>query len=203
MKRIGIVTALSLLLSLCATVAMADTLQNRFGVTGRFGFLVPADSETVAPTFNLSTDIGFVGGGGLIYGVHKNVAIELDVTHTDFDANFAGADVGNFETTNVGIGAQYRFNDPFPHLTPFLGAGLDILINDFTAVDGTATDVDTVVGMHIKAGVDYFIMKQLALTTELKGVIAPDADISFAGLKVGNYDPTSFSMTFGARFFFN
>ena len=121
MKGIGIVTALSLLLSLCATVAMADTLQNRFGVTGRFGFLVPADSETVDPTFNLSTDIGFVGGGGLIYGVHKNVAIELDVTHTDFDANFAGADVGNFETINVGIGAQYRFNDPFPHLTPFIG----------------------------------------------------------------------------------
>jgi outer membrane protein len=202
MKNIGIVTTLALLLCACTSVAMADTIQHRFGVTGRFGFLVPADSETVGPTVNLATDVGFVGGGGLIYGVHKNVAIELDVTHTDFDATLVGVNAGNFETINVGIGAQYRFNDPLPRLTPFLGAGLDILMNDFT-VEGIGTDVDTVVGVHLKAGVDYFVMKQLALTTELKGVIAPTADIRFAGEKIGNYDPMSFSMTFGARFFFN
>jgi outer membrane protein len=64
--------------------------------------------------------------------------------------------------------------------------------------------VDTVVGAHISGGVDYFVMKQLALTTEIKGVLAPNADIIEPGFgKVGNYDPVSFSMTFGARFFFN
>jgi outer membrane protein len=55
----------------------------------------------------------------------------------------------------------------------------------------------------MKGGVDYFLMKQLALTSEIKGVIAPNADIKFGGGKVGEFDPDSFSMTFGARYFFN
>jgi outer membrane protein len=46
-------------------------------------------------------------------------------------------------------------------------------------------------------------MKQLALTAELKGLLAPDADIDVNSVKVGNYDPTSLSMTFGVRYFFN
>jgi outer membrane protein len=51
--------------------------------------------------------------------------------------------------------------------------------------------------------VDYFLLRQLALTSEIKGVIAPNADIKSGGGKVGEFDPDSFSMTFGVRYFFN
>jgi outer membrane protein len=64
-------------------------------------------------------------------------------------------------------------------------------------------DVDTVVGVHLAGGVDYFLMKQLAFTSQLKAVIAPDADITASGAKIGNFDPMSISMTFGVRYFFN
>ena len=57
MKRIGIVTALSLLLSLCATVAMADTLQNRFGVTGRFGFLGRAEPSPATALVHFNSGV--------------------------------------------------------------------------------------------------------------------------------------------------
>ena len=46
-------------------------------------------------------------------------------------------------------------------------------------------------------------MKHLAITGEMKLVIAPSTDIMFNGGKVGNFDPSSFNMTFGLRYFIN
>jgi outer membrane protein len=205
MKRYFILycSIISLILT-AGTAIAADSIQGRVGVTGRIGFLVPADSELFLNPSNLSTDVGFIGGGGFIYGINKNIAAELDITHTGFDANRAGFKAGNFATTNISLGGQYRFVDiPVQKLVPYVGAGLDILLNNFSFASGTNADVDTVVGGHVSGGADYFLMRQLALTAELKGLLAPDADIDFRGAKVGNYDPTSLSMTFGVRYFFN
>jgi len=204
MKKSIIFYCMVVSLVLTAGVAMADGIQGRLGVTGRIGFLVPSDSEAFAVPSNLNTDVGFVGGGGFIYGINKNIALELDITHSEFGADRVGSKEGDFATTNFSLGAQYRFVDSsVKKLVPYVGAGLDILLNDFTFADGDKANVDTVPAVHVCGGVDYFILKQLALTTELKGVLAPDADIKFAGDKVGNYDPTSLSMTFGVRYFFN
>jgi outer membrane protein len=204
MKKSFILYCAVLSLVLTAGTAMAaDSIQGKIGVTGRIGFLVPSDSEAFAYPSNLDTDVGFVGGGGFIYGINKNFAVELDITHTGFDANRDGR-AGDFNTTNVSLGAQYRFVDiPVKKLVPYVGAGLDILFNDFNSANGAGTDVDTVAGAHVSGGVDYFLLKQLALTAELKGVLAPNADINVRGEKVGNYDPTNLSMTFGVRYFFN
>ncbi len=193
----------SLLLTSGGAMA-ADSINGRLGVTGRIGFLVPTDSELFDRPSNLDTDVGFVGGGGIIYGINKNVAVELDVTHTSFDANQGSFGVGSFNTTNISLGGQYRFVDiPVQKLVPYVGAGLDILVNNFDFSAGGSADVDTVAGGHVSGGVDYFILKQVALNAELKGVLAPNADIKLRGEKIGNYDPTNLSMTFGVRYFFN
>lgn len=183
-------------------VSAAD-IKGRLGVTGRLGFLVPADSERPPGGDTIKSDAGFIGGGGLIYGIDRNVAVELDVTHTEFDSDLHDGRFGDFETDNVSVGLQYRFTLQKEKLVPFVGAGVDFLINDFTDADGTRHDVDTVIGMHLKGGIDYFINPNVALTAELKGILSPDADIETSrGTKVGNFDPSSFSMTFGARYFF-
>ena len=145
----------------------------------------------------MSTDSGIIGGGGLIYGLTNDVALELDITHAAYGSN-PGVDFG---TTNISLGAQYRFIDlPQRHLVPFAGGGLDILVNDVN----NGLGADTVAGVHVKGGVDYFITRELAATAEMKGVLAPDADIHDAtGRKVGNFDPMSISVTFGVRYFFN
>ncbi|HEX8960278.1 MAG TPA: outer membrane beta-barrel protein [Geobacteraceae bacterium] len=202
------------LLAFCATVLLAlaagnalaaDSIKGRLGVTGRIGFSVPADSDING--FTVSTDTGFIGGGGFIYGITDNIAAELDVTHATYGTStlVAPAPFGNsdFDTTNVSLGVQYRFlNVPVRRLVPYVGAGLDILVND--ASTGGGIDADTVVGVHLSGGVDYFFLRQLAFTAEMKGVLAPNADIhNAAGQKIGNYDPDSFSMTFGVRYFFN
>jgi len=191
-------------MSLTAGTALAaDSIEGKLGVTGRLGFLVPSDSEAFATPSNLDTNIGFIGGGGLIYGVNNNLALEFDITHSGFDADRAGFSAGDFGTTNISVGAQYRFvNLGIRRLVPYVGAGLDILINDFNSDTGVNADVDTVAGAHVSGGVDYFLTNQFALTAEVKGLLAPDADINSGGTKVGNYDPTSLSTTFGVRYFF-
>ena len=199
MTRKLVVICVASLLTLAAGTAMAaDSIQGRLGVTGKIGFIVPADSEFVGTGIVISSnsDVGFIGGGGLIYGITDNIAGEFDITHASFGSG-GGAD---FDTTDISLGVQYRFlNLPVKRLVPYAGGGLDILINGAN----NGLDVDSTVGVHLKAGADYFLQRQIALTSEIKGIIAPDTDIKFAGVKVGNFDPSSFSMTFGVRYFFN
>ena len=196
-----IVFCMAVIVSLGAGSAMADdSINGRLGVSGRIGFIVPADSEAVSTGVLIGrghTDVGFVGGGGFIYGVTDRIAAEFDITHSGF-----GTDgLADFDTTDISMGVQYRFlNIPVRHLVPYVGGGLDILINGAN----NGLNVDTVVGVNAKAGVDYFVMRNFALTSELKGVLAPNADINRPGSgKIGDFDPDSFTMTFGVRYFFN
>ncbi|NVN91215.1 MAG: outer membrane beta-barrel protein [Desulfuromonadales bacterium] len=192
MKKLIVLACAAATLSLASGNAHADSIKGRVGVTGKIGFLVPSDGD-IGPYKN-KTDVGFIGGGGIIYGIDDHFAAEIDVTRSEFDSDFAA-----FGVTNVTLGAQYRFALSQPKLVPYVGAGLDILISD--ADHGLS--VNTMVGAHASAGIDYFIMKQLALTAEAKLVVAPDTDIKGLTGKVGNFDPTAVSTTFGVRFFFN
>lgn len=193
MKKHLLFLILIALFTLAAGAASAESIKGRVGVTGRLGFIVPADSDIGG--VNTSTDVGLIGGGGLIYGLTNDIALELDITHAAY-GSAAGVD---FDTTNISLGGQYRFTHlPQPHLVPYVGAGLDILLNDVS--DGA--NADTVAGVHVSGGADYFLTRDLAATAELKGVIAPNADINYGGSKVGNFDPMNLSMTFGVRYFF-
>ena len=191
MKKLLVLVCATAALSLAAGNATADSIKGKIGLTGKLGLVAPSNGD-IGPNKN-ETDVGFIGGGGLIYGIDNHFAAELDITHSAF-----GSDYGDFGVTNVSLGAQYRFLLD-PKLVPYVGTGLDILFSD--ADHGR--DIDTTAGVHFSGGVDYFLMKQVALTAEAKIVVAPDADIHDSSGKVGNFDPTSFSTTLGVRYFFN
>ena len=59
---------------------MAETINCRLGLTGKFGAIVPLKDSSISGT-TFETDTGFTGGGGLIYGIGDSLAAELDVTH--------------------------------------------------------------------------------------------------------------------------
>jgi outer membrane protein len=196
MRKFIAVACLATIVALASGTAMADGINGRLGVTGKLGFIAPSDNRS--DFLHNSTDAGFIGGGGLIYGIDDHIAAELDVTRASF-----GSETGDFGLTDISLGAQYRFT-PRRQLVPFVGAGLDILPADYTPYDGSTRNVDTTVGFHVKGGVDYFILRQLALTGEAKIVVAPDTDITNdSGDRKGTFDPTNFSTTFGVRYFFN
>ena len=199
MKKLLVVAVVALMLTLVGGGAYAESIENRIGVTGRMGFIIPADSDFA--DYQIDMDAGFIGGGGVIYGLDRNIALEFDVTHTWFDGERpSGFDMGEFSTTNLSFGAQYRFIVAEPSLTPYAGAGLDILLNDHSR-----WNVDDVLGVHVSGGIDYFLSREIALNAEVKAVVAPDADMDgvLDGVNHGgNYDPSSISGTFGIRFFF-
>ena len=197
MKKLIAFACLAATICLATGTALADNIKGRLGVTGKIGFLETSDGDL--GDRRIKPDIGFIGGGGLIYGVTDNIAAEFDFTRSEFGSDFPqSGKAGDFGITTLALGAQYRFNVTHTKLVPYAGAGLDVLLNEYDL-----GEVDDMVGIHFNGGIDYFIMKQLALNVDVRGIWAPEADIKNAGVKVGNYDPSSFATTFGARFFFN
>ncbi|HJV34925.1 outer membrane beta-barrel protein [Geomonas sp.] len=196
MKKHIIVLCLAAAAVLAAGTANADSISGKIGVTGKIGLNIPADNDS--DFFHNDTDVGLVGGGGVIYGIDHNWAAKAEVTRASF-----GSETGDFGVTDISFGAQYRFT-PQNRLVPFAGAGFDILINDYYPNFNASRNVDTTLGAHLSGGVDYFLQRQLALTAELKGVLAPNVDITDRfGNHVGNFDPSSLSATVGVRYFFN
>jgi outer membrane protein len=197
MRKFLLLTACAALTAILAGNAAADELRGRVAVTARIGVTNPANNEKNIPEGRLvvSTDAGVIGGGGFLFGVDDNIAIELDVTRSSYHTSR----FGTAGVTNLSVGAQYRFPER-QRLIPYGGAGVDVLISD---LDDNYTN--TVVGMHLAAGLDYMLMRQIALNAEIKGVEAFSADVkSFnGGDKVGKFDPSNVAFTVGARFYFN
>lgn len=203
MKKLLVLVCLAASVSLSIGTAMADSIKGRVGVTGKIGLLVPSTSDFEDRA--IRPDVGFVGGGGLLFGIDDNFAAEIDVTRTEFGSDFPrSGNAGDFGVTDISLGAQYRFQVTHKQLVPYIGAGFDLLLNDYSDQNGRVHDVDTTVGVHISGGVDYFFLKQVALMTEVKALAALDTDIKdSSGVTRGNFDPTNISGVVGLRFFFN
>jgi outer membrane protein len=197
MQRFILLAACAVLTAFLAGNAAANDLQGRLAVTGRLGVINPANGERDLPgvgTLVVSTDAGFIGGGGFIFGVDENIAAELDITHSTYHTG----GFGQANVTNLSIGAQYRLPES-RRLIPYCGAGIDVLINNFNNFSSNTT-----LGLHLNSGLDYMLQRQIALNAEIKGVEAFNADVKdFTGAKVGNFDPSNVSFTMGVRVFFN
>ena len=182
--------------------ASAQELRGRLAVTGKLGAEIPAQGEENNPAGKLivDTDTGFIGGGGLLYGVDDSLALELEITrafiHTSTHLGWGTADV-----KDLSMGVEYRFPES-QRIVPYGAAGADVVITDLDSSNVSA--VDTVFGAHLGVGLDYILTRSFSLTGELRGVEAFNADVkSLTGSKLGEYDPSNVSITVGARFFFN
>jgi outer membrane protein len=198
MKKHVVTLTVVMLMALSANLASAENLAGRLGATARIGFTVPADSDwqIAGP---LSSDTGVIFGAGLMYGITRNLAAEVDFTHSIYDMRFDRfSKDGTASVSNFSFGALWRFASDRPY-TPYLGGGLSVLVNDYTD-----TDVDTTLGVNFKGGIDYFLNPRLALNAELKWVLSPSADMHYRpAVDQGSFDPSSLSGLFGVRYFFN
>lgn len=193
-KSLLLSTGALLLAAALSGNAGAEELRGRLAVSGKIGITNPAESEldSAAGRLVVSSDAGFIGELGLMFGVDENVAVEMAVSRSSYDtSHFGEADV-----TDISMGALYRFPER-QRLVPYLGAGLDVLVND---VGNRYTE--TTVGAHLSAGVDVLMNRQMALNLEIKGVESFSADVDLDG-RDGDFDPSHVSVTVGARFFFN
>jgi len=185
-------------LTLAPSIAMADTIANRLGFTGRVGFGVPVKDDFINGTSETMT--GFAAGGGLIYGFKDCLAAELDVTYfPKLDVKNGGVKSYEAKFTDIGIGLQYRIT-PKSQVVPFVGAGADFIKGRLKHVGGNSYDLDWTYGGHINAGLDWFLTKGIALAADFRAVRAVSGDILSGSTKVSEYDPFFLQGTFGARF---
>lgn len=188
---------LSLLLT---TTAFADTIDNRFGFTGRFGFAMPEKLDD-AEFINSTTDAedGVAWNGGFIYGFTDNIAGELEISYLpQLDVELKGVKAYEAKLYDYAIGLQYRFM-PKERVVPYLGAGIDLIKGDLKHVNGNKYDLESTWGGHINAGVDWFLTKGIALTADLRGTAAVSGDIERGDTKVNEYDPFWIQGTVGVR----
>jgi outer membrane protein len=197
MKKIIAAVVVVLMAALNANNAAAENLTNKLAISGRIGFTVPSDSEWQI-NGPITGDTGLTFGVGLLYGVSRNLAAELEYTHSQYDLRYDRfTKDGTANVDDVSIGLQMRF--PSRQVTPYLGAGVSILFNDYTD-----SDVNNTVGFNLKGGMDFFVTPQLALNGELRMVLSPKADMNYRPVyDRGSFDPSSFFGLFGIRYFFN
>ncbi|WP_224962138.1 porin family protein [Geomonas subterranea] len=193
MRVISITLVLLLLL---ISNALAESIQGRIGLTGKVGFLMPVQDDFITGVDDTNT--GLAAGGGVIYGIGKNVAAELDITHAPtLNVQAAGGKVGEATLTDISLGLQYRFTLEQP-LVPYLGAGVDFIKGKFKNLGDRRYGLEWTTGGHVSAGIDYFATRGIALTAELKGIFAPAGNIKTTPQE---YNPNSFVGTVGIRLF--
>lgn len=182
------------------TTALADTIANRFGFTGRVGFAIPesvGDAEFI--NGNTDTKSGVAWNLGCIYGFNDNLASELEVSILPkLNVDSGGIKAYEAKLTDIAIGLQYRFT-PKSQLVPYIGAGVDAMKGSMTHVNGNNYDLDWTYGGHIKVGLDWFLTRGIALTADLRGVVATSGDINKGSTKVTEYDPLWVQGTIGLR----
>ncbi len=196
MKKLIVTCAVVSLTALTADFAAAENLTDKLAGSVRLGFTLPADGawEIAGP---IASDSGVIFGVGLLYGISRNLAAEVDVTHSTYDLRYDRFNKdGTATVNNLSFGIQWRV--PSRYVTPYVGGGLSILFNDYTD-----SNVENTVGVNFKGGVDYFINPQVALNAEAKVVLSPSADMNYRPVSDrGSFDPSSFSGLFGIRYFF-
>ena len=184
-------------LTLISGTAFAASLEGRLGINGKVGALVPLQDDFISSTSDAKT--GIATGGGLIFGLSRNFAAEIDVTHTPgLDVEIANLKTYEASFTDVALGIQYRIASE-NRLVPFFGAGVDFIKGNLEHVSGARYDLNWTVGGHVNAGLDYFITNGIAFTAEVRGVAADKGDVERGNTNVGKYDPMSFIGTIGIR----
>jgi len=197
--RRAIFFSATLAILMAAGTALAAGIDGRFGITGKAGALVPLQDSFISSTSG--ADPGFAAGGGFIFGFCKGLAAELDVTRLmKSNVNSSGNKVFEAALTDVALGLQYRFA-PDNRLVPFVGGGADFIKGQLKSTAGLDYDLDWTVGGHVNLGLDYFVTRGIAFTTDIRGLFASDGDVNRSGTKVGKYDPMSFIGTVGIRLF--
>lgn len=191
-------------LLLTTGTAFADSIGGRFGITGKVGVSAPLRDRFISSstvTGDSEAKPSFAGGGGIIYGIGRNVAVEVEAMRVpNMDVEIGGVKAYEASFTDLSIGLQYRFM-PDRRLVPMIGAGADFIKGELTATTGAGYSMDWTVGGHAGAGLDFFITRGIVFTADVRGIYTVRGDIKAGDTKVGRYDPLSVLGTLGFRLF--
>jgi outer membrane protein len=224
MKKTFLLACIALLLF--SNIAMAESIAGKFGVTVRGGIgeyfnndfkdaIAGAniDGDTVSST-TIKGGVGWTLGTGFMYGITDNLAVDFDIIYSQFETTWTLATLGDrtfgkAKTFDFSFGAQWRFR-PKKSFVPYIGAGLDVMINNFDyyyAGAGESIELDNTYGGHLTLGADYFLTPNIALNAEFRYLCSTSGDMTrkYPGegdVVIGSFSPSNVYGVAGIRFFF-
>lgn len=194
-----LIIAATLMLTITATAAMADSVANRLGASVRLGAMVPLNNDFIKDAN--STTPSFAVGGGLMYSFGDLLAAEVEVMQMPkLDVKSGGIKSYEASITDVAMGVQFRFLTK-NSIVPYLALGPDLITADLKHVNGAGYSLDWTYGGHAAIGADWFVTPGIAMNLDLKGVYAADGDVLSGGSVVSKYRPQWFQSTVGLRMF--
>lgn len=195
--RTSILSVVACAVALFASTAMADTIANRFGFTGRLGAAFPLENDFINGTTD--TKAGFASQLGVIYGFGDHLAMDVEFSYLPkLDVHLGGVKAYEATINDFSIGLQYRIA-PKNTVVPYIGVGADFIKGGLKHLNGTGYSLDWTYGGHANVGFDWFLTRGVALNADLRGTVAASGDVMSGSTNVGDYDPAWLQATFGVR----
>jgi opacity protein-like surface antigen len=200
----------------CATFALGLTHASGAGaqdadrirgyVHARVGGAFFPDKNLIGDVEMSTSQVGF--GASLGVNLTRYIGVEVAVDGTETDVSFRGE--GKFgEYAMWSVIPQLRVRYPLlgGSLVPYAIGGVGVAWTEFSDRTPLAEFIsirakDTAVVGSIGAGIDYFVMSNVALGVETKYLIYGGQEFTIEGRESGKVHPNPLFVTFGIRVLF-
>ena len=160
---------------------------------------------TQSLTTNSSTDVGSLVNFQGMYSLNKwlLVGMMLEWERHSMSAEGSGTDFGHQDTVSVLPTVEVR-PVKFGPVIPYANMSFGVNVNSFgesSEIGGTTISPSNNFAWRLGWGADYMLMKQFALNTEM-AYKRNDGHATIDGVRVNDWNASSFGFLFGAKMFF-
>jgi len=213
-KRIGGLFLIILALFFTATSAIAQELKGKLGVGVRGGPSVLTQNAASISGMAVEGNVGPIVSGSILYGLSDALLVGIDVEWGTQTLDISGSDIG--DSTTYSIMTFIEDHAGTKPLSPYILFGLGANINalDLNSTFNAAckqtfggscnAKLDTTLAFKVAGGIDYFVIPNLALNTEV-GYIYNSGNMTVTvpvGSEKKSFNGSVFSALFGIRYFF-
>ncbi len=188
MRKLSAFCIICFFMLITVNFAGAQDVANKFGIGANVLYYFPQEDDLFGTSVNVDEDIAL--GLNFTYIVIPSFSLELAWNYFKTDIKNGSIKLGEITTMPLLLTAQFRIIPEGP-IVPYVGAGVGYYLNDL-AVKSEAkkqakaaniaypTDVDNSLGLHLNAGVDWFLTDFFALNLDTRYFFS-EADIEGKG----------------------
>lgn len=162
-------------------------------------------TQSLTDEFRSSTDVGPLVNFQAMYSLNKwllaGMMLEWERHGVDQERPFV--DLGHQDTVSVLPTVEVR-PVRFGPVIPYANMSFGVNVNSFgesSAISGTTISPSNTFAWRLAWGADYMITKQFALNTEM-AYKRNDGHATIDGVRVNDWNASSFGFLFGAKLFF-
>jgi len=153
----------------------------------------------------ISTDVGSLVNFQGMYSLNKwlLVGMMLEWERHSMNLEGSGLDLGHQDTVSVLPTVEVR-PVKFGPVIPYANMSFGVNVNSFgesSAIGGTTISPSNTFAWRLGWGADYMLTKQFALNTEM-AYKRNDGHATIGGVRVDDWNASSFGFLFGAKLFF-